>query len=96
MFEETDFEVYRVALRRGISMSIWYAAGSALSHELTDRIAVNHSRSGRTPVAPHLYPYWVDSLVQAVEEMDPKATPQLLERWREAMEGVTAAFAERY
>lgn len=96
MFEETNFEVHRVALRRGISMSIWYAAGSTLSHELTDRIAANHSRNGRAPVPPHLYPFWVDSLVQAVEEMDPKATPQLLARWREAMGSVTTAFAQRY
>lgn len=97
MFGKTDFEVHRNALRRGISLSIWYAADSAVSHQLTDRIAGNHTRDGRAPVPLHLYPFWVDSLVRAVKEMDPKATPQLLERWREAMSLATEAFvAQRY
>ena len=96
MFAQTDFETQTNALRSSISAAIWHASGNTLSGKLVDGIAAAHSRAGRAPVPPHLYAYWVESLLQTVAEVDPKITPRLLDRWREAMEGVTAAFAERY
>ncbi|WP_324780618.1 globin [Thiobacillus sedimenti] len=96
MFAATDFQKQRMALRRGISAAISHAGGSSLSKRTVDRMADVHSRTGHAPVLPELYPYWVDSLVQAVGEVDPEATPQLLERWREGMSVVTDAFIRRY
>lgn len=95
MFAETDFEAQRNALRSSISAAIWNASGHPLSAKLIDGIAATHARAGRAPVPPHLYPYWVESLLQTVAEVDPKVTPRLLERWRTAMDGVIVAFAQR-
>ena len=55
-----------------------------------------HSRAGRAPVEPRLYKYWLDSLIKAVWESDPRMTPQLEKRWRAAMAPVINAFIERY
>lgn len=96
MFAKTDFQKQRMALRRGISAAISHAAGSSLSKRTTDQMADAHSRKGHAPVRPELYRYWVDSLAQAVSEMDPEATPQLIARWREGMGIVTDTFVRHY
>jgi hemoglobin-like flavoprotein len=96
MFEKTDFQTQRMALRHGISAAISHASGSSLTKRTMDQMAAAHSRKGHAPVPPGLYPYWIDSLVQAVKEMDPEATPKLLSRWRQGMSVVTEDFSRRY
>lgn len=96
MFAQTDFGQQRVALRRGISVAILHAAGSALSRRTTEQMADVHACRGRAPVDPTLYPYWIDSLMQVIGETDDEATPALLARWREAMGRVCATFASRH
>lgn len=96
MFERTDFGRQRKALRRGISVAVSHAGGSGIVKDSMDKMAEVHSRSGRAPVHPDLYPYWVDSLVETVKEFDPSVDARLEARWREAMEVATAYFAERY
>lgn len=96
MFDKTDFGTQRMALRHGISAAIMHASGSALSKRTIEQMARVHGRKGHAPVAPHLYPHWIDSLVKAVKECDPHATPELLERWRQAMGIVTRSFAAQY
>jgi len=96
MFAKTDFQKQRMALRRGISSAISHAAGSSLSRRTIDQMADTHSRKGRTPVPPQLYPYWVDSLLLAVSETDPEVNPQLIARWRQGMEIVTDTFIKHY
>lgn len=96
MFDKTDFQTQRMALRHGISAAISYASGSSLTRRTVDQMAAAHSRSGHAPVSPELYPYWVDSLVQTVKEMDPQATPQLLSRWRQGMSVVTDTFIKHH
>jgi hemoglobin-like flavoprotein len=96
MFDKTDFQTQRMALRHGISAAISHASGSSLTKRTMDQMAAVHSRTGHAPVSPDLYPYWVDSLVQAVEETDPQATPQLLSRWRQGMSIVTKDFSRHF
>jgi hemoglobin-like flavoprotein len=96
MFEKTDFQTQRMALRRGISAAISYAGGSSLTRRTIDQMADAHSLKGHAPVPPHLYPYWIDSLVRVVKEMDPQATPQLISRWRQGMAVVTDTFIRHY
>lgn len=96
MFAETDFQKQRMALRRGISAAISHAAGSSLTKRTVEQMADVHSREGHAPVAPELYGYWVESLVQAVGETDPEASSHLLERWRQGMSVVTDTFISRY
>lgn len=96
MFERTDFQKQRLALRRGISVAIFHAAGSAVVKRTCEQMADVHSRQGRTPVPPELYPYWINSLLLAIGEYDERADAALLARWRQAMNSVTAMFSSRY
>jgi len=96
LFAGTDMGRQRLALRRGISVAIFHAAGSALSRRAIEEMADVHSLAGRAPVDPALYPYWVDSLLAVVAETDPDADAALLARWRQAMGVVCATFTRRY
>ena len=96
MFAHTDFQKQRLALRRGISVAIFHAAGSAVVKRTCEQMAQVHSRGGRAPVPPELYPFWVDSLVRAVTEFDEEADAALLLRWRKAMNSVVDMFTTQY
>lgn len=96
MFARTDFQKQRLALRRGISVAIFHAAGSSVVKRSMQQMADVHSRSGRCPVAPHLYPYWVDSLMAVIAETDAEADEALLARWREAMGVTIGTFVDAY
>lgn len=96
MFNKTDFQTQRMALRHGISAAISYASGSSLTKRTIDQMADVHSLKGHAPVPPQLYPYWIDCLVQTVKEKDPQVTPQLLSRWRQGMSIVTDTFIKHY
>ncbi len=96
MFAHTDFQQQRLALRRGISVAIFHAAGSTVVKRTCEQMAQVHSREGRAPVPPELYPYWVDSLILAVTEFDDEADAALLLRWRKAMASVVDMFSLQY
>lgn len=95
-FAQTDMGRQRHALRRGISNAILYGGGSPLVQRLIEATAELHSRHGRAPIAPSLYRYWLDSLIQTVREHDPMATPQLEQRWRDAISPTIELFIQRY
>ena len=96
LFARTDMQRQYFALRHGISIAILHAGGSSIVQRTTERMADVHARAGHSPVAPELYPYWIDSLVKVIAETDPEASPTLLTRWREAMGVVTGTFTRRY
>lgn len=96
MFQRTDFGQQRKALRRGISISISFAAGSPSAKISMDHMADVHSRIGRAPVEPHYYQYWIDSLIKTISEVDPRFSPQLEKRWREAMQRTIDYFSQVY
>lgn len=95
-FANTDFDRQRRLLRRTLSNSIMYAAGSNIVQREVDRMAEVHSRQGHAPVQPHLYDYWLNSLITAIGEYDPQFNPQLENRWREAMGQIIGHFANQY
>lgn len=47
MFEKTDFNTQRLALRRGISAAIEPVSGSRLTERTVKQMAEVHSRNGR-------------------------------------------------
>jgi hemoglobin-like flavoprotein len=96
MFARTDFQKQRLALRRGISVAIFHAAGSGVVKRSMEQMAAVHSQGGRCPVAPHLYPYWIDSLITVIAETDEQADEALLARWREAMDVAIGTFVQGY
>lgn len=86
MFENTDWERQRKAIRRGISLMITFAGTPGVARRQVAEIAQVHSRQGHAPVAPELYAHWIESLVAAIGEADPKFDETLEQRWREALE----------
>lgn len=95
-FARTDMGQQRRALRRGISNAILYGGGYDLVRGTVESVAEMHSRKGRAPVPPNLYPYWLDSLIQAIRENDPRITPELETRWRQAISPLIETFTQRY
>jgi hemoglobin-like flavoprotein len=96
LFKNTDFSVQFLALRRGISAAITHASGSTLSRRMMTEMAQVHSKRGRAPVPPTLYPYWVDSLLRAIAEHDPEYDFVLEQRWRKALDHTTEYFIAHY
>lgn len=96
LFAHTDFEQQQLSLRRGLGVALFHLGGSVTVRRTCEHMAQVHSRGGRAPVPPELYPYWVDSLVQAVREHDGEADDALLAVWREAMTRVAGMFAARF
>lgn len=96
MFERTDFGRQRKALRRGISVAVAFAGGSGIVQPSMDAMAKVHSRHGRAPVRPELYPYWIESLVTTVKQFDTSMDERLESRWREAMRHATGYFSRFY
>lgn len=96
MFARTHWGHQRRALRRGITAAILYAGGSPLTRGTVATMAEVHSRRGRAPVEPHLYQYWIDSLVATVAECDPRYGESLGPRWRQALQPVIDRFIEAY
>lgn len=84
MFKETDFDKQIGLLRHGLSSALNFAGGAKIGQSVLARIRETHSRA-RMNISPALYPYWINSLVNAVAECDPKFTPDLDKRWRSAM-----------
>jgi hemoglobin-like flavoprotein len=95
-FARTDMGQQRRALRREISYAILYGGGYDLVRGTVESVAEMHSRKGRAPVPPNLYPYWLDSLIQAIRENDPRITPELEARWRQAISPLIETFTQRY
>ena len=95
-FGSTDFNRQRRLLRRSLTNSIMFAAGSNIVKREVDKMAEVHSRRGHAPVQPHLYEYWLNSLIAAIREHDPQFDSQLENRWRDAMGRVIGHFAEQY
>lgn len=96
LFAKTDMGKQRVALRRGISIAILHAAGSALARQAVEKMADVHSKAGRAPIAPHFYNCWLESLLKVIAETDPIADTTLMTRWSRAMDTLIQTFVRRY
>jgi hemoglobin-like flavoprotein len=96
MFSSTDWSQQNRALRRGISIALTFAGGSNIVERPMNEMAEVHSRKGRVPVDPELYIHWRESLLQAVEEFDPRLTPKLRQDWADALRKTTDHFVAQY
>lgn len=95
-FASTDFDRQRRLLRRTLTSAIMYAAGSDSVEREIATMADMHSRKGRAPVQPHLYSYWLESLMVAIKEFDPECDLQLERRWRQALSKIINHFTSVY
>jgi methyl-accepting chemotaxis protein/hemoglobin-like flavoprotein len=86
MFQHTDFARQKALLKQGLTMMMMFADGSATATASLNKIAASHSPAGHLNISHQLYPYWINSLLAAVKECDPKHTPDLEAEWREVLE----------
>jgi hemoglobin-like flavoprotein len=84
-FRHTDMRAQQALLRNGLSMMLMFEDGKPIAVATLERLGRTHGPGGMA-IPPALYRYWVDSLLQAVRECDPKADAALEGRWRASME----------
>lgn len=62
-------------------MMLMYEEGWEVAKMSLDRLGKSHGKGGMN-IDRNLYPYWIDSLMAAVKETDPKFAPEVEQRWR--------------
>ena len=82
MFSQTDFERQHKLLQHSLGVLLIYAKRQ--NPALLERIAERHNRDN-VDVEPDLYPFFLESLVKAVEEHDPEFDSDADEAWRTAL-----------
>lgn len=82
MFAKTDFRIQKLMLRQSLLEMICFHRGLEGTREEIERLARRHVE---LDVKPEMYAMWLDALCEAVAKHDPEYTPELEQRWREAM-----------
>jgi hemoglobin-like flavoprotein len=85
LFQKTDFTRQKDLLLHGIFALVEYAEGKAIGELAIQRLGELHSRK-KMDVTPDMYPVWVDCLMKALAEKDPKFSPALEAQWRRALQ----------
>ncbi len=94
-FEHTDFPRQLRAIKKSLLEAGWiHNPGEEAKAELA-RIAKSHSRAEKD-IPPGLYDLWLDSLIQAVKETDPRFTPNIEGAWRGVLGRVIAFMKAQY
>ena len=95
-FHGTDLAKQRRMLQSSFYMLLEYIGVASLeSRTFLERIAHEHSKHGRD-IPPHLYDLWLDCLLRAVKECDPRYSPEVEAAWRYMMEAGIAFLKSRY
>ena len=84
LFAQTDFEKQRKLLRGTVYIMVTRTVDDPTARETLGKIGRSHSRSG-LDIRPELYEVWLDSVCEAVQLLDPEATPDLDAAWREQL-----------
>lgn len=84
MFAETDMQRQNQLIQDGIAQLIAYAEGNATAETHIRALGRSHSRHFIN-VPPDFYPLWVDSLLTALREHDPKFNSQLADEWKKVI-----------
>lgn len=94
-FRHTDFPKQKRMLKASLYMMILMAEGKSEIQKDLQRIAKRHSRAD-LDVRAELYSLWLDSLIQAAREFDPRFTPETEIAWRMIMAQGIAFMQSRY
>lgn len=97
MFAKTDMAKQHHLLRHGVMSALRYAQSekNLMAKVCIDRIRESHSRK-QYAISPELYPFWLNSLIQAVRETDPEFNPTLDEEWRQVLQPVVDYIGSGY
>jgi hemoglobin-like flavoprotein len=92
MFRNTEMKIQKKLLRAGINYVIMYCteAGQPAGQLALGRIRNSHSQE-HLNIEPELYPLWIDSLLKAIAEVDPKFSPVIKSAWTKVL-GISVGF----
>jgi hemoglobin-like flavoprotein len=94
-FKDTDLERQIRTLKASFYHILLAARGDSAAHDQLEPIARRHSRF-QLNVRPELYRQWLDCLLRAVEECDPRFKPEVEQAWRDTMEWGIRFMMSRY
>jgi hemoglobin-like flavoprotein len=94
-FKNTDFNQIKLLLRQGINCTIMYAEGVFAGEFCLQELRISHDRK-HMAINPKYYPFWIESLVQAVSELDPEYTDELGMLWAEVVSPAIKYMADGY
>lgn len=95
-FQNTDFRKQRRMLQTSFYMLVEYIALDwPECRAYLERIAATHSKQGRN-IPPHLYDFWLESLLRTVQENDPQYSSEVEAAWRFMMGAGIAFLKARY
>ena len=80
LFANTNFEEQKKRLRHGINCIIMFAADNVTGQSCLTRLRRTHNKENLN-ISPKLYPYWKESLLKTIEELDREVKEEVLEAW---------------
>ena len=84
-FENTALTRQVDLLRTAFYYILLASRGDHAARALLEPVAMRHSRHALN-IRPELYNLWLDSLIRAVAECDPRFSPEVEQAWRVTME----------
>jgi hemoglobin-like flavoprotein len=94
-FARTDFRVQRRVLKISLYMLMLAAEGRPTGRAHLEDIARRHSRAG-LDIRPELYDLWLECLVAAVREHDPRFDADVERAWRAVLAPGIEVMKSRY
>jgi hemoglobin-like flavoprotein len=83
LFRETNIQQQRNVLYNSFKHMLQFAMAQTCSDEF-ERIAHQHSKS-KLDIPPHLYDFWLESLITTVKQQDTQFTDDVDLAWRTIM-----------
>ena len=94
-FRNTDFAKQKHLLHDGINLAIMFGEGNPVGRNGIECIAETHGKASLN-INPHLYSYWLESFIEAVEAFDPEFCLELEDEWREVLSKAIEFIKARY
>lgn len=95
LFHQTNFTRQKKMLQMSLNLLISHAMGNNLVDGYLHQLADKHSRT-QLNIEPKHYVAWLNSLMKAVKQHDPKYTPQLEQVWRSSLKPGIDLIKSRY
>ena len=79
-FANTNFVEQKKLLLQGLDLTIMFATDEPVGKIGINRIKKSH-RKAELDIPPELYPYWKESFLHVISELDPEFSPELRQQW---------------
>lgn len=94
-FAQVDLKRQSNVLRSSLYLVLRAALGHPDGVEHLEDLGRSHART-RHDIDPHLYVHWLDSLIAAASETDPRFSPAVEKAWRAALEPCIERMTRHY